>query len=377
MKKTTFSILCIEAGVLSFSVAASAALIPSIASDFSIEQFIAARIVWLYMLSYGIAALFYGPLIRAFNAKKVELVFFALFVISNFAAAASKSIFWLSASRLMMGVFGASVIPLGLIIIAKRCPLESRGRMVGVFFGCAFIASLLGLFLSGVLHWRMAYLLPAIAGSGLWVAMLLFLPDFKKEQDGLSVNYLRAFKDRRVLTVFSYIFLVSLFYHGVQQWLAVYFSIALSYSQFLISMLITLTSLSGVFGELIGGVLADSFGRRKTVNTGIILMILSALPLMLKIPLIWIIALAMVIWGLGWTFNHAGLSTMLTDLPAEFLNEAASLNSGLRFLAGGVGVWLAGLVMQKSFVFGFSTFACGLFLLLIIGNKVIQREGIK
>lgn len=376
MRKTTFSILCVEAGVLSFSVAASAALIPSIANDFAVEQFVAARIIWLYMLSYGVAALFYGPLIRTFNAKKVELIFFALFVIANFAAAVSRSMLWLSSARFMMGAFGASVIPLGLIIIAKRCPQQERGKKVGVFFGWAFLASLAGLFLSGVLPWRMIYLIPALAGLALWAVMFLFLPDFKAEQDGLSINYLRAFKDQKVLTIFSYIFFISLFYHGVQQWLAVYFSIQLSYTQFLISMLISLTGLAGALGEFIGGALADSIGRRKTVNLGIILMLISVLPLIIKIPFAWVIGLAMALWGLGWTFNHAGISTMITDLPKEFLNEAASLNSGLRFLSGGLGVWLAGLLMRKSFVLGFSTFACGLVLLLIIGNRVIKREGI-
>jgi predicted MFS family arabinose efflux permease len=82
----------------------------------------------------------------------------------------------------------------------------------------------------------------------------------------------------------------------------------------------------------------------------------------------------MVIWGLGWTFNHVGLATMLTDLPSEFLNEAASLNSGVRFLAGGLGVSLGGLIMQKSFFLGLLVFGSGLLILLLFSRFVSNKN---
>ena len=81
----------------------------------------------------------------------------------------------------------------------------------------------------------------------------------------------------------------------------------------------------------------------------------------------------MILWGLGWTFNHVGLATMLTDLPAEFLNEAASLNSGVRFIAGGLGVSLGGLVMQRSFNLGFIVFGSALLLILFF-ERVFRFE---
>jgi len=155
--------------------------------------------------------------------------------------------------------------------------------------------------------------------------------------------------------------------------LGVYFSTQLNLSQFYISMLITLTSLSGIFGEIWGGRLADSMGRLKVVNLGIAFMVLSIFSLLIKLPLS-LLVLVMIIWGLGWTFNHVGLSTMLTDLPAEFLNEAASLNSGVRFISGGIGVSLGGLIMQKSFTLGFLVFGLGLLILLYLSRLVSNKN---
>lgn len=369
MRKTTFSILCCEGAILSFNVAAAAALIPSIAKDFGVSQFIAGRIIWLYMLPYGIAALLYGPLVRAYDAKIVEWICLFLFSLSNLLAALSKNISVLFLARFFMGVFGASVIPLALILISRHIDSERRGRFVGIFFGSTFIASLLGLFLSAVIGWRLIFLIPGILGFILWIHIYFYLPNFKPDAGKFKFNYLAALKDKTVISVFVYIFFISLFYHGIQQWWAVYFSSNLHIEQFLISMLITLTSLSGIFGEFLGGWLSDFLGRLKTVNLGIILMVLSLFLLIFKIPFI-ILALLMIVWGLGWTFNHAGLSTMLTDLPEEFLNEAASLNSSVRFLSGGIGAALGGLLMQQGFNLWIVFFGTCLLILLFITRFV-------
>ncbi len=365
MKRSTFCIFCLEAAVLSFNVAAAAALVPSIAADFALSQFVVGRIIWLYMLPYGVAALFYGPLVRAFDARKVELICILIFSLANLLAGFSGNIATLFFARLITGIFGASVFPLGLIIIAKHISQDKRGRHIGIFFGATFTASLLGLFLSGIIHWRWIFIIPGASGLLLWVFMYLYLPSFKEGRRSFRFRYLEAFKDKSVIRIFAYIFFVSMIYYGVQQWLGVYFSTERSLGQFVISMLVTLTGLSGIFGEVVGGYLADKLGRLKVVNFGIIAMLLCVLLLLLKLP-IFLLGLIMVIWGLGWTFNHAGLVTMLTDLPKEFLNEAASLNSGVRFIAGGLGAGLGGLIMQKSFSLGFIICGSALFVLLCL-----------
>ncbi|MCU0652396.1 MAG: MFS transporter [Candidatus Omnitrophica bacterium] len=370
MKKITFVILCLEGAVLSFNVAASAAIVPSIAFDFALSQFVVGKIIWLYMLPYGVAALFYGPLVRAFDAKKIELVCMFLFALANLLAGVASSISALFTARFFMGLFGASVIPLGIILIAKHIEAKQRGRFVGIFFGSTFLASLAGLALSGLIPWRMIYLIPGIAGLILTVLIYFYLPSFKQDTGVFKIDYLSTFKDKQVLVIFTYIFFISLIYHGIQQWLGVYFSTRFMLNQFFISMLITLTSLSGIFGEITGGKLADSRGRVRTVSLGIMMMILSVFLLLLKVPPL-ILALLMVIWGLGWTINHAAVSTMLTDLPQRHVNEAASLNSGVRFISGGLGAALGGVLMQKNYILSFAVFGAGLVLLCLLDRKLL------
>jgi predicted MFS family arabinose efflux permease len=83
----------------------------------------------------------------------------------------------------------------------------------------------------------------------------------------------------------------------------------------------------------------------------------------------------MIIWGLGGTFNHVGLSTILTDLPKAFVNESASLNSSVRFLAGGLGALVGGFLMQRSFTLGFSIFGLLLLGLIFIEDFLLKPKG--
>ncbi len=375
MKKSIFIILCLQGAVLSFNVAATAALVPSIAFDFALSQFVIGKIVWIYMLSYGAAALIYGPLNRAFNTRFISFICMFLLSAGNLLAGLAADINVLYLARFLMGFFGAAIIPLALIYIGRHVEAEHRGSYIGGFFGATFSASLLGLFLSGVIHWRFIYLLPAGAGFILCVFILLLvpLPAQKRKISDFRMNYLEALGNKSVLSIFTYIFFISLFYHGVQQWLGVYFSNKFLLNQFIISMLITLTSFSGVFGEIFGGWLSDKMGRVKTIDLGIGLMIFSVFILIFKAPL-FILFLVMVIWGLGWTFNHAGLSTMLTDLPRDYLNESASLNSSIRFLSGGLGAFLGGILMQRSFALGFSVFGACLLVLLVCSRSLILKN---
>ena len=373
MRKTTFALLCLQGALLSFNVAATAALIPSVAREFGAAHFVTGRIVWLYMLAYGSAALVYGPLVRVVSVRRIQLVCFALFVLGNCLAGFAPRLDMLCVARFAMGLFGASVIPIGLIMIGAHARERERGKRVGTFFGITFIASLGGLFLSGVVYWRLIYLIPALLGAVLWIHMYWYLPAYRHRADGRIVNYAQALRNKRVLTLFGYIFCVSFLYHSVQQWLAVFYAAELNLKQYTISMLITLTSASGIFGELAGGVSADKLGRRRTINAGLTFMIIALLLLAARLPVALNCAV-MVIWGLGWTFNHSGLSTLLTDLPKSFLNEAASLNSSVRFLAGGAGAAAGGFLMKRSFNTGLGVAGVCLFTLLLFSNTLARKR---
>lgn len=365
-----FATLALCGVVLSFNDAAVAAVVPSIAKSFGIDEFAAARTVWCYMLPYGLAALVYGPLARSVESKRILLVSLAVLCAAHGLAGTASRIEALYLARAVAGVAGAAVIPLALIIIARHTRPDARGTQVGRFFSFTFLASLAGQFLSGVISWRLLFVLPALAAVPALAMVWRFVPGVLTRRETFRLRYRESCADHTVIKLFCYIFAVSVLFHGIRQWLGVYFSLVSHLEQFLISMLLTTISISGMIGESLGGLLSDRIGRLKVINTGTGLMIVAAFSLLLQggVGLLFVL---MFVWGLGWTFNHVGVSTALTDLPKEHLFESASLNSSVRFLAGGLGVVAGGTLMEHSFALGFSVFGVGLVLLLLVGKKLI------
>lgn len=345
------------------------AIVPSIAKDFGMSAFIVGRINWAYMLPYGLVALVYGPLTRRFDNKHIAMASLLSFALFSFLSGIAGTYHTLFIFRFMVGVFAAAITPLSLIYIADHAHGLSRGKFVGLFFSATFVADLLGLFLSGVVPWRMMFFIPAVLGLGAALLTNKYFPHTLAVRSLTSSQYFHALAQPQILRVFAYIFMVSLFYHGVRQWLGVYFAQELGMKQFFVSMTLTLVGLAGIFGEAFGGFLSDKNGRVPTLKLGILLMAISV-SLLITVRSMAILPILMLLWGFGWTVNHAGLSTYLIDLNKEFMKEISSLNSSVRFFAGGLGVVLGGMIMQKSFALGFFIYAL-LLLLMFLGTEKI------
>jgi len=381
IKRSDFSILCLQGFCIAFNVASVSAIVPAIASDFGISDFVAGRINWAYMLPYGIMALLYGPLTRVFENRHIAVASLLCFSVFSFLSGIAAGISQLFVYRLLVWIFAAAITPLSLIYIADHAPQTGRGRAVGLFFSATFIADLSGLFLSGIIPWRAMFFIPAVLGvltafltARHFPATLAGTPLGSAErQDQVGMRYAEAFRDRGIMAAFAYIFLISMLYHGVRQWLGVYFAQGLGLRQFLVSMVLTMASIAGIFGEALGGFLSDRQGRIPTLKMGLFLMILS-LGILIFFKAVAALFVILLVWGLGWTMNHAGLSTHLTDLNNRYIKEISSLNSSVRFVSGGLGVIVGGWVMQRGFVLGFVVFAVVLFLMYLQTDRILQGE---
>jgi len=373
LKKTNYWIFCLTGITIAFNVAAISAIVPAVAKSMNSLEFSAGRIIWAYMIPYGVCALFYGPLSRKINIKHILVLALSLFSVFSFFSSIAQRLSSLFIFRLLAGIFAAGVIPLALIYIAHTFELKNRGKAVGTFFSITFISSLCGLFLTGIIKWRFIFLIPALSAAAAVILVLLLFEKVNIETDGRKSRYIQAFKNQRILRVFVYIFLISLLYHLARQWMGVYFHIQHQFSKFTISMLLTLVSFAGIFGEFFGGLSADKKGRLVTLSAGALIMGIALISLSVANKILFL-GLIMFIWGLGWTINHSGLSTYLTDLPKLYTQEIASLNSSVRFLAGGTGAALGGFAMQKSFTITFITVGASLLILSLSSKKLLKIE---
>ena len=127
-------------------------------------------------------------------------------------------------------------------------------------------------------------------------------------------------------------------------------------------MFFVVMAVFGFCGQISGGIISDKRGRFLSCLIGIVLLGVSSLLLVGHYPL-FILVIILSATAVGWSVGHNGASTALTDFPDEHRAEVASLNSAVRFLAGGIGFVLSAPFVQKSF--GGTFFVLGLLILCL------------
>lgn len=363
-KNFVYFLLCCGCVTIHFNIAALAAVIPSMASDFSLPYFQVAQINSYYLIPYGLGALLYAPLTRYFSYKSVYVCAMGFYAIASFwcaRAATLEQLFW---GLVVSGIAAASAIPLGLIIIGELFEKGSRGRLVGLFFSGSFLSSVAGILVSGIAHWRWLFYSPAVLGVLLSVAVICFRSQHFSHVRSAKVNYLQALRVPQVRWVLLFIFILSFLYHGVHKWYGVFLAREYGLNKFAISLFFLLVALSGAVGQNIGGWLSDKKGRFVACLTGILLLGIFTALLVGHYPL-YFLAVILSLIAVGWTIGHNGISTVLTDFPDHHRSEIASLNSAIRFISGGIGFYVSSLFVQLSFQWTF--LGIGFLMLLAIG----------
>lgn len=364
-ERSIFLILCLAQITISFNLAAVAAVIPSISRELLLPDWQVARIVPHYLWAYGLGALIYAPLTRWFSIRRLLAVALLVFSLTSLYCGITQSLSVLLIANLINGCAAASVVPLGLLTIGKLFSKSVRGRAVGLFFSSSFISSLLGVVASGTIHWSFLFIIPFILGIITVIILILKRSPGIAAAEGRAVDYRKALTAPNVVQIFAFIFAMSFLYHGVYKWYGVYLDREYHLNQATISSLIFLTSLTGALGQNLGGALTDFKGRLFSVRLGLCVLGISTFLLAGHYPVV-CVGIILGLISAGWTVCHNGISTVLTDFPDTYRSEMASLNSSVRFLSGGLGFYLSGFLIQKSFALNFSLIGVMILMLVVL-----------
>ena len=353
-RRYVYALVCLGCLTISFNVAAIAAAVPMISVDLNQPDFLVAKIIPYYLIPYGFGALIYAPLTRYISYRWVYFFTMLLYSLFCWTCGSAADLNTVLFGRIGMGITASSAIPLGLMLIGEFFGREMRGRLVGVFFSCAFIASIAGLIVMGTMHWPWVFYVPAFMGIFLAAVVLCYPSKLLVQKHIGHINYLRVFGQKDIVKVFAYIFAISFLYHGVHKWYGVYLSRVYNFDKLTISFFIILTVIGGMGGQLVGGVLTDKKGRFLTCWIGIIGLSLTVLLLFGIYPKIILGAILFLI-SVFWTVGHNGISTVLTDFSHEHRPIIASLKSSIRFISGGLGFYVSSFFVEKSFGLTFSS----------------------
>ncbi len=328
--------------------------------------------------------------------------------VGAFLAALAPSFMWLLASRVIQGIGWSALYPLALILIGRQFPAARQGEMLGLWESSVglttIVASLMGGALVQFLGWRSLYaVMGSVAAAGVvltkvaipsvstsittrrvnseWLSLLVLTLALVLTLIGIAgrsltvlfiaavawgswVLYSRSLVSPSIpLAIFSnrrFVF-ASLAAHirmlvaiGALIALPLFFEDVQGLSPSLVGLLLVIYSLFLFLGSWPGGRWSDRAGAAVPGAVGYLAMIAGVL-LLLGLEsylVVWLVALALAIRGLGAGLSQAPYAKAATEavLP-EHTQAAAGLYGTIRYSGLALGTVLVGVFLQNRLSF--------------------------
>ncbi|MFH7565283.1 Bcr/CflA family multidrug efflux MFS transporter [Oceanimonas smirnovii] len=184
--------------------------LPTIAEDLGVPVSQAQLTISVYLAGFALGQLFYGPLADATGRKPVMLGGLALFTLASLGCAFANSIETLMTFRLLQALGGAagSVVLNALLRDMFERDMFARvmSMVILVMTLAPLVAPIIGGYLLLVGHWHSIFVLLAVIGALVSVALALRIPETLKPEHRQSFriwpvlqNYSRVLRHRAAL----------------------------------------------------------------------------------------------------------------------------------------------------------------------------------
>lgn len=135
--------------------------LPSMARDFGSDPVVLNVAITSYVVGLGVFIPVCGWLADRFGARTVFRTAIGIFIVGSLLCAASRSLHLFTLARFIQGIGGAMMVPVGRIIIFRSVPKTEFVRAMNylslpTMFAPA-AAPLLGGFITTYLHWRLIF----------------------------------------------------------------------------------------------------------------------------------------------------------------------------------------------------------------------------
>ncbi|MEX3930683.1 DHA2 family efflux MFS transporter permease subunit [Paraburkholderia phymatum] len=172
------------------------------------------EITWVltsYIVAAAIATPLTGWLSDRLSVKRLLMFAIGGFTVASALCGLSETLTQIVASRLLQGVFGASLVPLSQSILLDINPREKQGQAMAVWGMGVMVGPILGPTLGGWLtdsyNWRWVFFINLPIGAFALFGVLTFLPSREPKHDtkfdafgfatlGLAIGALQAMLDR-------------------------------------------------------------------------------------------------------------------------------------------------------------------------------------
>jgi predicted MFS family arabinose efflux permease len=375
--------LAAAAFLIFFQAYMVAPLIPRFSALFDVPAQKIGLIIPAYMVPYGVATLFYGPLSDRLGPRRIILASLGAFVVLTGLTATARTADQLTTWRFLTGLGASGVVPLALVLMGHLFPYEQRGRPLGWLFGAMAggmaVGSTVGVILEPFVGWRWLFAGVALAATGV-LALLVPYGALMGAHGNNSLSLRKVFagygallSTRRGRATYTYVFCNAVFHSGVFTWLGVYLRQRYHLGEVGIGLALLGYGMPGfLLGPMIGR-LADRWSRRWLIPAGLAVAAVAAAALVPALPLI-AAALAITALSLGYDMTEPLLAGIVTALDRKRGGQAIGLMAFVLFSGFGLGSLLFGALLRWGFGSALVIFAAVQLVSAILAVTVFRSE---
>ena len=337
------------------------ALLPRLATEFSVSIGQASQVITAFAVAYGLSQLFFGPLGDRYGKYRVIAWACLASTFTSLLCALAPNHIALMGARLVAGATAAAIIPLSMAWIGDAVPYERRQPVLARFLIGQITGFAVGVWLGGYaaehLPWRAPFFV--IAVFFLVVAITL-----QAVRARLPVEPLRPLSTQaalpRMVREFSAVLakpwarvvLFTVFCEGASLYgpfafIATHLHLRFGLPLSTVGALVMLFALGGLCFALTAQVLVKRLGEVMLVRAGSVLMAVSFFAIAFAGAWWWAVP-ACTFMGLGFYMMHNTLQTHATQMAPERRGAAVASFAACFFLGQSVGVGIDGLLVGRT-----------------------------
>lgn len=250
-------------------------ILPQYAASLGASQ----QLIGLMFAGYAIAFLAATPVIGMmsdrFGRRKPMIIGLAGLLLSTLLFAFAGDIVVLVIARALQGISAAATWTAGLALLSDLFPAKSRQQAMGLALSGSFAGMLLGPAIGGFLYEFGGYVLPFLAVAGLvlldGLARVFLLKDPPVAENSDRPSIMRLVRSPTFVLLAGVITLISVVLSMLEPTLPLYLQEDLGVSAGLIGVLFTVMALTSAVVSPLSYVVAEKFGRKNAIITGLVL----------------------------------------------------------------------------------------------------------
>ena len=321
-----------------------------IAESFRLTEAEAGFVITAYALAYAVGSPVLVALTGGAARRTVLALGLATVAVASIAGATAENAEVLYASRVLAALGAGIVTPVAAGVAAAVSPPETRGKALAAAFLGITLAQVLGVpagaWLGYTFGWETTLWLTAGLALVALAAILALTPTGLPFQASTLATLGEALTDLRTVLAVSFTVLVMAAVYVFYTYAAPVMEARMGYDREGVSLYLLAFGVGAVFGNLLGGALADRFGSYRTLVFVACAQILF-LPFYSFLPAPDAVVFAhAVTWSIcGWTFAASQQSRLVALAPGRS-NVMLALNAAAIYVGVSLGSWLGGQAIR-------------------------------